>query len=240
MKDVIIQIDQLENLPISKSSKRKMPSSNINKQEDSVDAIIHRLQTSYIELCEEKDEIINKLDDIVAKYATEVEKLRDRCVGAEEKCKELSGHNIKLRNELNVVQQELADVQYNHEVLQVDYHAECTTNKELRSNIRDLNKRIRGLQEDITDADTVTTKRLGRIISRCEQLEVDNDELISKIDMYETDLSSINLLCFVCRAGVETQSCSKCQHKICKSCYDTLKICPFCRKDLEKIEEDLT
>jgi hypothetical protein len=60
----------------------------------------------------------------------------------------------------------------------------------------------------------------------------------SQVNTYEHQLEEMNLLCFICRAGIKNVKCDNCNEYFCKNCKNNIDKCPFCRTDLKKKEDD--
>lgn len=187
---------------------------------------LNSLQKKYHELNDEKDIYVDKLDEIQQHCYTQIDRLLDDKKHLQEK-------NTDLEADLTETKRELSNIQYDYDIIQIDYHKEKESNQELQIQMRDLRKKYRLLQHDINEADKATTKRLSRLIGLLEMTEKEKKQFIEQVQSYEYDLEVSNMLCFVCRAGVKMSSCCHCENKICKKCYETVEKCPFCRHDIK-------
>jgi DNA repair exonuclease SbcCD ATPase subunit len=187
---------------------------------------LNSLQQKYHELNDEKDSYIEKLDEIQNQCYHQIDRLLDDK-------KHLQDKNADMENELNETKRELSGIQYDYDIIQIDYHKEKDANHELQIQIRELRKKYRLLQHDIIEADKATTKRLNRLIELLETTEKEKKHFMEIVQTYEYDLEATSMLCFVCRAGVKMNSCVNCHKKICKKCYETVEKCPFCRHNVK-------
>jgi uncharacterized protein (UPF0335 family) len=124
-------------------------------------------------------------------------------------------------------------VQYELDILQVDYHLEKEKGEENLHQVKELRRKNRNLQIEINEADRITTKRMNRLIEKIEELEKDKHDLTKQLQDYETDLESVGMMCFVCRSGIKSTTCSNCTNMFCKDCFSNVDKCPFCRTSLD-------
>jgi DNA repair exonuclease SbcCD ATPase subunit len=134
-----------------------------------------------------------------------------------------------LEVEVSDLKAELTHVQFDLDILQVDYHQQLERHTETETQLKLFRRKTRNLQVDLDEADRATTKRLSRMVVRVDTLEKEKIVLTNQLTMYEESLSSLGLLCFVCRSGIKTAQCDTCVEKVCKECHENMNTCPFCR-----------
>lgn len=246
-KDVVIDIEKLENLPLPKMSQRKkrtperVEEPSIENYIENINKLIDELTRKRHELEEEKELLERRIDEIDGQYVVQLDKLRDKNEELNERYISVCEENIQVRIELRDVKQELANLQYSDDILQVDYQNERNINQNLKSQLRESQKRIKTLQTEINESDKASTKRHNRLVEKLDDLQEENHIIEYRVAEYEKDIESLNLMCFVCRAGVKMCACNVCNKKICRNCYDTLDACPFCRQMKQSLEsENLT
>jgi uncharacterized protein YlxP (DUF503 family) len=203
----------------------------IRKYTSQVNKDMTTLQDKYTETLQERDYYMSTLRDVKNSYNTEITRLKK--------------DNDKLLTDLNTTQREyeimdkeytenkseLRGLNFEYDVLQVDYQDLKEKCNEFQNQLRDVRRKFRIAQADITENDKFSTKRMNRLVERNELVETDKKILTDQLHYYETDLEKIELLCFLCRAGVKTVKCTKCKEMFCKSCYKNVERCPFCRRE---------
>lgn len=198
----------------------------IEKYTQIIQSELNSLQQKYHDLNDEKDTYVEKLDEIQNQCYHQIDRLIDDK-------RQLQDKNAELENDLSETKRELSGIQYEYDIVQIDYHKEKEANQELHCQLRELRKKYRLLQHDMNEADKSTTKRLNRLIELLETTEKEKTHFMEIVAAYEYDLEATGMLCFVCQAGVKTNSCKHCSKKICKKCYETVEKCPFCRHNIK-------
>lgn len=192
------------------------------------------LQEKYHEILQEREFYISTLRDTKHLYHIEISRLQRDLDKNVRELTDVKLINGALRDNLDSVKEELKNTQYEMDVLQVDFHSEREKAEEYHQTIKDFRKKYRNAQLELNEADKASTKRHNRLVEKIEGMEKERTDLQKQISGYESDLESIGILCFLCRAGVKTQKCSQCVELFCKKCYNTIEKCPFCRKDIER------
>jgi chromosome segregation ATPase len=185
-----------------------------------------------LELEEAKTDLEQRLQEIDLKYIVQLDKLREKNADLNDNYISVVEQNMKINIELRDVKQELANLQYSNDILQVDYQDERNANIRLRGQLRESQRKVKNLQLELVEADKASTKLNHRIVENIEDLQKESDMFESKVIDYERDIESLNLMCFVCRAGIETCACETCNKKICRNCFETIDSCPFCRQTI--------
>jgi chromosome segregation ATPase len=227
-------IERLHNELKDLKTKLRMTKSDrdmIRKYTSQVNKDMTALQDKYNEVVQERDYYMSNLRDVKNSYNSEITRLKR--------------DNDKLSIDLHTVQQEheivdkeftdtkneLRGINFEFDVLQVDYHDLKEKCSEYQSQLRDVRRKIRIVQSDITENDRFSTKRMNRLVERAELLETERKTLQDQLHLYETELEKQNMLCFLCRAGVKNVKCNQCLEMFCKACYKNIEKCPFCRKE---------
>lgn len=159
----------------------------------------------------------------------EIHILKEKNKELEERVEELEDKYYNLEEEHSKIKSELENIGFEYGVLQVDFYNEKEKTRQLESLIvekRLLNKR---LENDIAEADRVNTKRHNRLLLRVEQRDKSIKSLAHHVSKYESELESMNMLCFICRAGIKTKTCPRCNECCCQECFHSMDRCPFCR-----------
>ena len=195
------------------------------------------LQERYAETLNERDFYLASLNDLKSLFAKEIKQFtQDKTTFTEEIAK-LSTIKKELQNDLEECRNDLRNVNFEYDVIQVDFYKEKEQCKELNNQLREIRKKYRHLQNEINESDKATTKRLSRLIERLDNIEFEKKSLQEQIQYYEQEIEHANLLCFVCRTGVKRVSCPNCDKKICRKCYESIDICPFCRHNFPSLPE---
>lgn len=157
-----------------------------------------------------------------------------------ERVEALVDENNSVSTELKDLQSEIRNTSVELNVLRVDFQTEHEMNEELVTQVREIRRKYRNAQLDLQEADRATTKRLSRLIERLEAIEKDNRDCKARVEMWETDAETAGVLCFVCRNGIKTVKCSKCNEGVCRNCYESVEKCSFCRGDLATRSDDVS
>ncbi len=194
------------------------------------------LQSQIDDIINERDYYRNNLREAKKQHLQNMENLQKENQETKQKLYDCITQKEELERELNTEKLNLKHSQYDYDILQVDY-LNIRHEKEDVDNVnRDLRRKIRNLQVELHEADKATTKRSHRLIDKLQHTENMNKSLNEIIVNYEKDLEELGLLCFVCRQGVQTALCKNCNSKCCKSCYESVEVCPFCRADLPTLQ----
>lgn len=215
---------------------------NVSSNEDVSDARTRFFQNIVAEL----NQLKQQYNDVIQESQTTRRHLNEELVEMHEENKDLHDENDRLyaenqdlivRNhlveeELSTSQFDLRNVNFEMNVLQVDWFNEKEANKELIDNLQEQKRQFLALQQEVCEADRTNTKRNNRLVLTIEELTEENKKLQTQMDTIENELEKLELLCHVCKAGVKMIKCDQCNEKVCISCYNHLDSCPFCRNSL--------
>jgi len=195
------------------------------------------LQESHTELVKEKDLYLENLAKLQSSHSTEIRKLTQEKDNIANDLGKAQQSSLEISMELEDTKLELRNINFEYDVIQVDFYKEKEHTKDLNTQLREYRKKYRVLQNELNESDKATTKRLNRLIERLENVEAEKKHLQEQLQSFENDIDTANMLCFVCRAGVKNASCVSCQNKICRKCYESVDTCPFCRRNLSTISD---
>lgn len=216
----------------------------ISKYTTQLNKDMSTLQDRVAETTQERDYYVSTLRDVKNHYNVEISRLQkdnDKLHADVENLQQDLQQQRDKYDELDVehekVNSELRHVNFELDVIQVDFYNSKEHCEDLQQQVRDLRRKNRNLQMEINEADRTTTKRLNRLVERLDTIEKDKNLLQDQLHIYEKELDSQGLLCFLCRAGVKTVKCDRCVEMVCVQCNENLEKCPFCRKDGESAAE---
>ena len=204
----------------------------ISKYTSQVNTDLSLLQQKYDEVKYERDYYMSQLQNT----ETKINELQ-------EENEKVTNDINKLQCDFNKIQQdlienkiELRNTNFEYDVLQVDYYNEKEKCKDYHSQLRDVRKKCRNIQDDLDENVRCTTKRMNRFVERIEFLDKDKKSLQDQVKLYEEGLEHLEMLCFICRSGIKSVKCHNCHEDYCKKCYDCVDICSFCRCDLHNMD----
>jgi chromosome segregation ATPase len=233
-KEKNIDIQKLQGELQELKTKLRMTKSDrdiISKYTSQLNRDMTTLQEKHNEMVKERDYYAAQLRDVKTNYISEIHRLEREIKRLREEYIKENERYDELKQEYDEVKIELRNVTFEYDVLQVDFHNERETHRELQKRSQELRRKYRNIQIDLNEADKTNTKRHNRLIEQVEALEKDKKLLQLQVDGYENDLEELDMLCFVCRVGVKMVKCEQCVEMFCQSCIDNMESCPMCRTE---------
>lgn len=208
----------------------------ISKYTSQINRDMSSLQEKYNEMCKERDYYVTQIRDVKNSYTSEIFRLEQEAkhLGESYQAKCQAHKDLILEHE--ELKSENRHVNFELDVLQVDYHNEKEHHNELLLQMQGLRRKYRNLQGEFSDADRAHTKLNNRLVDQNVALENERSLLQKLITTYEQELERLGVICFVCRLGIKSVKCSKCVEQFCSTCWETMDACPFCRTIIEREE----